>query len=360
MDLLKQLKNKLYNNLSKYVSHATLVEGSLKGTNKPFQCLFVENSNVMEYMSSRIYSQQPIVKRRWLIWIPAMLWMLRRQFSIIDMCIAVIPDNYESHFQGKYDYRSQEWVRQTLDVSGPIEEIKIRFHKNPKETARKVRKYDYSYKISHNIDDFEHFYNRMYLPLIKKQHGNLSYIDTYEEMEKYFLDGYLLLVMENDNPVSGGLFNIEDNVVVFRRIGVIDGDSNLISKGAQSAVYYFIIHYAKKNDHKEVDLMKSRPFYNDGVFRTKREWGASVKKDDEAETWVYYFIPKYNKAVINFFEDNPTVVCEGDAMRAIVGCANEANIIGDLYKGFTRKYCTAGLDGFELITCRSKKKIECH
>ena len=360
MDLLKSLKNKLYSRISRYVTHATLVEGNLKGTNQLFRCLFVENSNLMEYMSSRIYAQQPIIKRKWRIWNPTLKWILRSKSYAIDMCIAVIPTNYESHFQGIYNFRSQEWVCQTLDISCSMEEIKVRFHKNPKETARKIRKYGYSYKISHDIDDFKLFYNRMYLPLIKKQHGNLAYIDSFEEMEKYFLKGFLLIVMKDEQPVSGGLFFMEDDIVIFRRIGVIDGDYNLIGKGAQSAVYHFIIYFAKKNGLKEVDLMKSRPFYNDGVFRTKREWGASVRLDDESETWVYYFMPKYSKIVIKFFENNPTIVHTENGLDIIIGFEGEINITTESKKELTNRYCVPGLDGLQLIMSDSKKTIKYH
>ena len=45
MGLIDTLKCKVYPAVSRYFSHATLVEGKLENTDEIFRCLFVENTD---------------------------------------------------------------------------------------------------------------------------------------------------------------------------------------------------------------------------------------------------------------------------------------------------------------------------
>jgi len=75
------------------------------------------------------------------------------------------------------------------------------------------------------------------------------------------LKGFLLLVVEKDAAVAAGLSFIQDDRLIFGRLGVLDGDNAHVKKGAQSAVYYFTIQYAKEQGLRGVDLTTSHPLF---------------------------------------------------------------------------------------------------
>jgi len=349
MDFLKVLRKLIYARTSNYVRHATFVEGTLKGGSGPFKCLFVEDSALLKYVSVTAYESPPDIIKTNRILIKNLRKIIRNATKDTDMCVALLPLGHEVGFDDIIHFKAQEWVHQILDISSPWEKIKERFHKNPKETMRKIRKYNLTYRISHDISDFELFYYQMFLPLIRKQYGNSAYTDTYQEMKEYFDKGFLLIVMDGDNPVSGGLCWAKDDIMIFRRVGVLNGDKNYIKNGAQSAVYQFIISYSKENNFRKVDLMKSRSFLDDGVYITKREWGAATYVDDEADSWMHIFILRHSENVARFFEYNPLVIHTKQGLRGLVGWSGPGVLSKENEKALSRKYYSPGLSGLSLI-----------
>jgi hypothetical protein len=193
----------------------------------------------------------------------------------------------------------------------------------------------------------------MYLPHIKKQFDEISIIDTYEEMKFYFLRGFLLFVMADEQSISGGLCLIENDTFIFRRLGVLDGDKKHLKKSAQSAIYYFILRHATEEGFKKVDLMKSRSLLMDGVYRTKREWGAAVYPDGESKKWVYFFNVSRSPQVIKFFEDNPVIIHTKEGLRGLVGkadCLEGSMLSSDTIKDLLHRYHCPGLNGLTVMT----------
>jgi len=357
MNCFQQVKQVVYPIVSKYFSYALLVEGSLKDSKKLIRCLFIDNFLFAKYLIRKTFVQPPHVLQTRRIWIGSLKRIIENAQCDIDICIAVLPVRYESVFRGLYNFKSQEWVRQVLDIQDSWEAIEKRFHKNPIETKRKIRKYNLTFKITRNLEDFNVFYYKMYLPHIMRQFGNISDIDSYKEMKCYFLSGFLLFVMDGEQPIAGGLCLIDNDILVFRRLGVLDGNRDHLHKGAQSAIYYFIIRYAKEEGFKKVDLMKSRPFLDDGVYRHKREWGASVYPDDESETWVYFFNLGQPEKISYFYQNNPVIIYTDKGLRGLLADPNEIGShpgsLNDVYS-----YSCKGLRGFNVITLQGEISLD--
>jgi hypothetical protein len=190
----------------------------------------------------------------------------------------------------------------------------------------------------------------MFIPLVKKQHGDHAYIDTYDEMLPFFLNGFLLLVMDRDHAIAGGLCIQESNTLLFRRLGVLNADAEYIKKGAQSALYYFIISFANRNDFRMVDLMWSRPFPADSIYKHKREWGAAVYPSSESESWVYFFILHHSDKIVEFFESNPTIIHTTDRLASITGWHGPVPLTPEDVKDLTDTYYSPGLTELFLLT----------
>lgn len=335
---------------SKLFSRARLMDGQLKGTDVPFRCLFIGNSDFTKYLKIRMYEDKPVVRKNYRLWLPSLKSRILKNEDAFDLCVAVLPAEYETTFKGLYDYKSTELVRQVIDTSGTWEEVRSNLSRRKRTIVNNIpNKYGFEYRVSNDIRDFEIFYHRMFLPHISKRFGDLSEIEPYEEMKEYFLKGFLLLVTKNGEALAGSLCHIEDGVLLFRRVGVLDGDDTHIEGGAQMALYYFQLKYAQENALRAVDMMMSAPFLNDGVYRNKREWGATVFPEDEGRR-VFFFTAGPPDKLARFFENNPAIVHTDDGLKGVVGLPDAADIPTEMIDAVTRKYQTRGLTGFLIQT----------
>jgi len=353
LNMMNRIKNVLYPITSKYISRATLVEGVMKNEDILLRCLFVGNSNLVDFFSERTFSERSKVLRRWRVWIRTFDRILIGNSGEFDICVAVIPKRYDDQFKGMYDYKCDMCVRQTIDLSSSIDEIRKNFHKTKRQISNSIlSKSKLTYRISNDLKDFDHFYHDMFIPHIRKKHGDLL-IEPYEDMKAYFLKGFILLVSYEGETVSGALCIIRGKTLVFRRTGVLNGDEKYIKLGAQNALYLFLIMHAKEMGLDHLDTMKSVSFLNDGVYQAKREWGATVYVDDESDFWIYFIIPKITNNVIKFFELNPAIVHSKDGLCGLVGFDGDSCLVYGSEKELNKKYYAPGINNLLVLTPES-------
>lgn len=349
--MIRIIRRNIYRILSKVFAHATLVEGCLKGTETRFRCLFVDNSTFSEFLMARMYAEPPVIMRKWRLCIPALRHHIQANQDAFDLCFAVLPKFYESVFKGLYYYKCTEYVRQVIDTSGLWEDVRSRFSKTKRQiSSRFTEKYGLGYRISNDTQEFNHFYHRMFIPHIQKRFKDLSQVDSYEEMKQYFLHGQLLLVTKGSEVVAGALFQIQDETLIFRRTGVLDGDEAHIDGGAQLALYYFQLKYANDNKLRAVDTMMSSSFMNDGVYTNKREWGASVVPDHQSTTWIYIFNAVPSEKLAQCFERNPAIIYSPEGLKGFVGVSGATLLSAESIDELTRRYRVGGLHGFTVVT----------
>lgn len=356
--LLKRLKHQAYPIISRYSIHSTLVEGKLKNTDERFRCMFVENNNLMAYMLPRMYGEAPVILKKRRIFTPLLKRFVATCSRSVDMCVAVLPLRHHSEFAGSARFKSQMLIRSFIDTSGGPEEVRRQFRDNKRRFYNKMDKNPtFSCRISRDVKDFELFYNEIHVPHIRKRFEDLADLDSYERMKESFLKGFLLLIDEGDTTVAGVLCTIENDTLFFRRTGILNGDEDYIKRGASSAKYYFTLKYALEHGISKVDLMRSRPFFNDGVYVTKRKWGARIYPDDESGSWVFFFIPECSRRVATLFEMNPLIVFKEDRMYALVGWNNKDAPSEKDKKELIQKYYSPGLDGLILLQTHREDPI---
>jgi hypothetical protein len=313
-----------------------------------------------------MYEAPPLVLQKRRIWIPALKKLIQQRANSFDLCVAVVPKAYESTFQGLYDYRGTEAVRQVIDTSGSWEDVRSRFSKKRRQLTNEFpEKTGLGYRMSNDLEEFDYFYHRMFAPHIRKRYGELSHVDSYGDMKKFFLKGRLLFVTRGEAAVAGALCLVEDRTLVFRRTGVLDGDETHIEGGAQTALYYFQLKYANEHNLRAVDTMKSAPFLNDGVYKHKRDWGATVLPDDESSDWVYFFNKGPAEKLASFFESNPTIVYSDAGLKGVIGIADATDLSSASVNNLTHRYQASGLHGFTILTragalSPSSKSVVCN
>lgn len=349
--MMRRLKRVVYPAVAMAFSHATLVEGRLKGSGEPFRFLFVDNTPFGEYVNGRIFEQPPAVLMKRRIPILRLRHLLARRPALCDLCVAVLPRAYERIFLGLYDYRTTDGIRQVIDTSGTWEDVRATFGKKKRQISNGFEeKSGLAHRMSRDPADFDFFYHRMFVPHIRRRYGDLASIDPYREMKAFFERGLLVFVTRGDAPVAGALCLVEDGMLRFRRTGVLDGDEAHVEGGAQTALYYFQLRYAQATGLRAVDTMLSAPFLNDGVFRHKREWGAAVMPDEEAATWVYLFHAGPSGTSARFFEANPMVAYGARGLEGVVGLPEPSVGLDRAVDDLLRRHETRGLQGFRVVT----------
>ncbi len=349
MELLKEMRLRIYLRAINYISHATVVEGFPEGSDHPLRCLFVDNTLFTNYLLARGRLDRQRVLRKSRILIPSLPGHLDLSRDGIDLCVAVLPKPAGYVPAGGYSFKTREHVHQVLDLS-PSQEGRKKTYNKSKWTRQIICKNGFSHRISVDLKDFDFFYHRIYLPHLLRHHGPYSYIDDYDDLRSYFDKGFLLMVLHEARPVSAMLCFAEGDTLVLRRTGILEGDGGFFRMGAQSAAYHFTIQYARENGLRKVDFMHSRPFFNDGVYFYKADWGASVQKTIYSEVCVHYFIPRISENIVRFFRDNPAIVQTPQGWAGLIGMPRATNLSAEEERHLKRIYYSPGLNHLILLT----------
>ncbi|MEA2746191.1 MAG: hypothetical protein QOI41_334 [Myxococcales bacterium] len=346
--MLSILTDTVYSAYARYFTHATLVEGTLKGSDVASRCLMVmpRNSPFEHYLLRRMYGESFTRVRVRRIWIPALKRLAKNLPADVDFCIAALPSRWDRTFATLHDFKSPTIVRQVIDLSGDWPDITKRFNKKKREIFNRLtKKNPYEFRISKELADFDHFYRRMYFPHTEKQFGKAAKIDSYETLKTYFQRGFLLLVTEGGVDVGGSLCFFEGDTMVFHRGGVLDGNEEHVNNGAQTSLYFYKIRYAKEQKRARLDLGHSRAFFDDGVYRHKREWGASVTVDDDLKSWLYFFNPKSCRQGASMFRKNPLIVHTGDGLKGYCVVPEDAELSDAEKRDIAKRYDSPGIRG---------------
>ncbi len=352
MKLLYTLKHIAYTAYSRYFCRATLVEGIMKNTDLTVRCLFIDKKLFSKYMMQRIYSGTPTIMKRWTIYIPSIKKIIRTSTHGIDMCVAVLPLSWEKEFGKLCDFKTKVMVRQSLPLSSSADVTNEKVNKKLREKGRRIKKEGFDYRTSNDLHDFDTFYYDIYLPTAQKQFGDLAIIETYEELKSVFLEGrgVLIFVMENGSPVAGSLIFFQDKTLIEYRLGVLHGDRDYVKRGAQSAINYFEIRFALENSCDLYDMLGSRPFLEDGVYGHKRQWGATVSRYDELDTWGFFFILDRGDKTALLFEMNPLIIDTEKGLMGLLGMVDTAELSPEKRKELIKKYYAPGLRGLMLMS----------
>jgi len=237
--------------------------------------------------------------------------------SNIDAVIIKSDRFYSNFFEKKGYVVIPEWIGVFLDISSPFEDYYKRLSKGAKDDIRKIRKYGYTYEISQDIDKFNFFYYKMYLPYVSWKYKNKAECINYFALRHIFEYGSkILFVKNNDEYIFGGLFLIKKRKVFTSFAGVMEGKFDKIQLGLFAASYYYLIKYSKECGAKDIDFGSCRSFINDGVFKYKRKWGTRIEKAgyDTAEIFSLKILSD-SKGIKSFLTKNPFISLEKNKLN---------------------------------------------
>jgi hypothetical protein len=237
-------------------------------------------------------------------------------------------------------------LRFVLDLSGTLEDVENRFRRDARRNeVRKTERFGYEYEVSHSKADLEMFYHKMYVPTIQKRHGKLATIISEREAYQILRHGLLFLVKRDNDYAAGGLCFIEQGLLRFQEMGVLNGDEQLMKEGAVGAMNYLRICWAHKVNCLGVNFGECWP-YMSGIYQSKRKWGAKVGLPPHENKQIWLNVRRNTPAVAQFLEQNPWIVTDsqGDLFGLIVTTDPE-NISQKERDKWDKSYETPGLKG---------------
>lgn len=157
------------------------------------------------------------------------------------------------------------------DLAGVVSGEQRRQHRKRVEVHR------HRYEITHSVEDFEWFYDRMYVPTMRARHGEAARTtDRSVALHELFGAGHLMLVYAEDLAVAGSVNHVPGpDQVNARLIGVLDGAQERIRQGAVKSAGHFLLAWAHKHGMARVDFQGCEPFLRKGTFQAKLDFGAS-------------------------------------------------------------------------------------
>lgn len=245
-------------------------------------------------------------------------------------------------------------VGQALDVRGSWDDVVKRLHTTVRRNElRLVRKYEYEYELSHQEADFEMFFHQMYRPSMRARHGQQAHMIPYEKAYHTFKEGVLFLVKRQGVCVSSGLCDItrEPGAVHFLMEGVRQGDEQLLKEGAQSTLYYAVIHWANGHGYETVDFEATEPFLKKGILQHKRKWGLRVEVKLPKRIWLK--IHRATPAVAQFLEENPVIAIDKqDRLQGLFFAGNPEQVPAETRDAWAKLCDMPGMNGYQVRSLR--------
>ena len=342
------LRSAAYRIHQRYFTHATLFEGTLGGSSTSCRCLLAmpRDSLSETFLLGRIYggSFRRIWRRR--IWIPWLTRWARALPPDVDFCIASLPTRWDEVFASRCMLKGPPLVCQEIDLEGDWPDFKKRLHRKKRELLNRfLTRSPYDSRVSRDLAEFDHFYHRMYVPHAERQFEKEAKIDSYQRLRGVFERGFLLLLAEGGRDVAGSLCYVDGDRLVYHRGGVLDSSEEHVRNGAQAASYVAMFSQAKAMKLKRLDVGTSRAFFDDGVYRNKREWGASVRVGEDLERWWYLLNPGDSEPCASFLQQNPLIVQTPEGLMGHLMAGIPTEHPGAEVAEIRRHYGARGLKG---------------
>lgn len=226
------------------------------------------------------------IGRRFIWQIPA---MVPQFLADTDMVVCQINRLIPWQPNLKYVFKCPPFVRMVLAVHRPLEEIKANMSRERRRLVTKLPEQGYTYEISHNLQDFELFYHKMYQPYALLRHEDWALVSSYETQLDFFHQGDLLIIKHQGQPVGGLLARPIGQTYLANILGIHEDHFDLLNEGLSTALYWFTMVWAKENNLTHVDFgwTQARMFH--GVFWHKLLWGfeAWPNLGDDHTLWMF-------------------------------------------------------------------------
>jgi len=265
--------------------------------------------------------------------------------------VEIIAANAKEPFIGRFlkqGYLLLPNVSFSLNLRGSTDQIIKRSSRRRRRDIKKLQSFYYGYTISRNSEkDFDFFYWKMYLPYAKKRFGRAAQLHSYSILKGiYRRNGGIIFVKKKEKNIAGILFQIKRKTLCALSFGVYEANKSFVADLAGQAVLFFLIKWAKAKGVESLNYGKTMPFFRDGIFTYKKEWGMYVEQHAD-QPFCALRLNCLNEGAISFLRQNPFIFLDKGVMKGAV-LVNHRPTRSELQRIFS-KYFLPRLDSLIVI-----------
>lgn len=247
-----------------------VVTGVEKDSDLPVSVLLSGTEQQLAYIQGRIFGCNSValtrVGRRPMI----LMGRLMKRFDC-SFCVIAVEQQFVSLVQQPGDFLLPLWVGCDVPLSDDRE-----YARSPSIRAdiRNIRNNRFTWELSDKQEDFDFFFEKIYVPTITDSHGRSALTASYENRQHKFETGTmkLLQVMRDNQFLAGVAIDFDNSAPTLRDSGVLNGSLEIKKTSALSAAYLFAMDYLASKGHSNVSFGLSRSFLDDGVLNYKRKF----------------------------------------------------------------------------------------
>jgi hypothetical protein len=241
--------------------------------------------------------------RKWYWQIPDLI-----KSDKLDMVITEISPYVMNHFQKCNGYIIPEWIIMKINIDRPMSEICHRNVSDFSDVMRKIRKYNLTYEILTDKENFNCFNEKFYLPYITKRHGKEAWIEDLKIIWALSPPPFLIVIREDGVIVGESLIKKSGESLYLMRLGLLDGNEEYRLHGVIGAMYYFGILEGKNMGCRYLDVGGTRPFLTDGLTKFKLGLGAEfVSNLSPTKEYLWLGVNEHSIVAKEFMSKNPVV-----------------------------------------------------
>jgi hypothetical protein len=306
------------------------IRGIGRYNKKEINIIFFGKKEFDYYIKNRIFSEINEINFYGRVFLGKIEKRILKDFPKIDIIFIKCDRFYLEYLEKKNLIIIPEWISMELDTSDSIDNIITKFSSSARKDIKKIKKFNYTYEITDEIDKLKKFYKKMYLPYLAYKHGKNAIIYNWYLLKLLIKLGYkLLLIKHNNEYISGSIIKIETKKGLIARFGAININRlEYLKKGGCAAYYYFPILYSIKNNIKKINFGTCKPYFEDGLFRYKKKWGTSVIASDKllCPDIIGFKVLKRNEDVYNYLINNPFIFRTQDSFYGLFFAKNHQDV----------------------------------
>ncbi|MEX1037352.1 MAG: GNAT family N-acetyltransferase [Acidimicrobiia bacterium] len=185
-----------------------------------------------------------------------------------------------------------------------------------REDFRRIRKANFSYRVTTDLEAIREFHARHYAPLVAQQHPEDGRIASMRKMLGDLDHGGELVCADIDGHWVAGILNIaHDDRYALKNLGIRDADNSVRQKRVVAALIVRSLERAVELGQDRATLGRSLPFLGKGPVWFKAKWNGTVTRDPAMRD-LHFFMDLRHDAVRTLLAASPVIHSEGNELVA--------------------------------------------
>lgn len=271
----------------------------------------------IEYVVGRFFARPPARQALGTTALPNLPRALRRWRESADMTIAQVPSLASQWLGGNEYLQVPPWVGAWLDVPDDPEAF-ARQRRRVWDELRPVRHHGLRPEISHQVSEFDRFYEEIYLPYARHRYSQTAVVRPLQQLRRLFRHGGgLIWICKGEQRIAGALYWQDGKALGMISLGLAGTGEAARKMGAIAAIYYFGMQHAKALGCTELDFGGCRPSPSDGVLFFKRKWGMRLAPRLSVTSDLLVRWERPNAAVRTFLAGTPLIIHENAGLSLV-------------------------------------------